>query len=46
MIMGKLEVIHMLLSRGADIEALNDNEQTPLYFASNKILNKFGFEHK
>ena len=39
-------MINNLLVRGADIEALNDFNQTPIFFASSYILNKYGYADK
>lgn len=43
MMIGNFYMIKMLVQKGASMEALNDYEQTPAYFASNSLLHELGY---
>jgi len=43
MMIGNFYMIKMLVTKGASIDAMNDYEQTPAYFASNSLLHELGY---
>jgi ankyrin repeat protein len=43
MMFGNFYMIKMLIEKGSDPAALNDYNQTPVYFASNNLVHELGY---
>lgn len=46
MMRDNVDMIKLLLKSGADPEIFNDHNETPIFYASNRILKKFSLKEK
>ena len=41
-----IDMIHLLLTNGANPEIFNDHRESPIFYASNRVLERFGLKNK
>jgi ankyrin repeat protein len=46
MMRDNIDMILLLLKNGADCESFNDYNESPVFYASNRVLLKFGLQNK